>query len=123
MLGGGLRQAGILAAAGLYALDHHIGRLADDHRRARALADGLNRIGQSHGGAIRARTPQTNITFAEIDPAIAGEFDAWLKSRSIRVNTRAIYGGAAVQRWVTHLDLTDADIDRALEVVEGFFRR
>jgi threonine aldolase len=123
MLGGGMRQAGLLAAAGLYALDHHIDRLADDHRRASALAEGLQRIGARHGGLIRARTPHSNIVFVEIDASIAGELGPWLKSRDVRVNTRIAYGGPSVQRWVTHLDLDDAAVSGALEVVEQFFRR
>lgn len=122
MLGGGMRQAGILAAAGLYALDHHIDRLADDHRRAKTLAQGINQIGALHGGALRAKVPQTNIVFVEIDPGIATSFDGWLRSKDIRVNTRSSYGGPAVQRWVTHLDLGDSDIERALSVIEDFFR-
>lgn len=121
MLGGGMRQAGFLAGAGLYALDHHIDRLADDHRRAKTLAQGINQIGVLHDGALRAKAPQTNIVFVEIDPRIATGFDAWLRSKEIRVNTRSNYGGPAVQRWVTHLDLDDGDIERALSVIEGFF--
>jgi threonine aldolase len=122
MLGGGLRQAGILAAAGLHALEHHVERLAEDHRRATALADGLRRIGAAHQEAIRVKMPDTNIVFVEIDPQIAPQLDSWLRSHQIRVNTRATYGGAAVQRWVTHLDIGDTDIEHALETIGAFFR-
>src|SRR5690606_4973835 len=61
MLGGGLRQSGVLAAAGLYALEHNIGRLADDHRRARALAEGL-----AQHAALRVAMPDTNIVWVNV---------------------------------------------------------
>jgi threonine aldolase len=123
MLGGGMRQAGILAAAGLHALEHHIDRLADDHRRAATLAQGINAIAEQHGGAIRARTPDTNIVFVEIDAALAPTLDERLKAKGILVNTRASYGQASIQRWVTHLDIDDADVERALSVIADCARR
>jgi len=123
MLGGGMRQAGVLAAAGLHALEHHIDRLADDHRRAATLAQGINEIGERRGGSIRARTPDTNIVFVEIDPTLATALDARLKAERILVNTRASYGQASIQRWVTHLDIDDADVERALSVIADCARR
>ena len=125
MLGGGMRQAGILAAGGLHALDHHIDRLADDHALAVQLAEGLNRIAQTHGRegrSLRADTPQTNIVFVRVDDSIATDFAAHLQAHGIR-STGSVgrYGSGLVQRWVTHLDVGPADVEHALRVVQGFF--
>jgi threonine aldolase len=117
MLGGGLRQAGLLAAAGLHALEHHVDRLADDHRRARTLADGLAAIGAQFDNMIRPRLPDTNIVFVDIDARIAPRLNEGLQRQGIAVNSRAAYGGAHQQRWVTHLDIDDDDINRALDTI------
>ncbi|WP_108397145.1 low-specificity L-threonine aldolase [Devosia submarina] len=111
MLGGGLRQSGILAAAGLYALDHNIDRLADDHRRAKRLADGLAQY-----NALSVVRPDTNIIFVEIDPAVGDRFTQHLLEQGVGITGR--YGQ---QRWVTHLDVDDEAIEGALEVVSTFF--
>jgi threonine aldolase len=73
MLGGGLRQSGILAAAGLYALEHNVARLADDHRRAKRLAEGLGRH-----SALKVSAPETNILWVDADSSIAERFDAYM---------------------------------------------
>lgn len=117
MLGGGLRQAGLLAAAGLHALEHHIDRLADDHRRARTLAAGLAEIGAECDHMIRPRPPDTNIVFVDLDARIAQRLNEGLQQQGIAVNSRTAYGGAHQQRWVTHLDVGDDDIDQALDTV------
>lgn len=122
MLGGGMRQAGVLAAAGLYALEHHIDRLAEDHRRAQRLADGINRIGRECAGRIMARPPHTNIVFVELVPEVAAMLDAHLKAENILVNTRSSDGQPSVQRWVTHLDVDDSDVSKALTVIERCLR-
>lgn len=111
MLGGGLRQSGILAAAGLYALEHNVVRLADDHRRARRLAEGLAQY-----AALSVTMPDTNIIWVNADASIGEAFDAWLAEHGV-----AVSGHYGRQRWVTHLDLDDADIEGALEVVARFF--
>jgi threonine aldolase len=111
MLGGGLRQSGILAAAGLYALDHNIDRLGDDHRRARLLAEGLAAF-----PALRVTMPDTNIVFVDMDAAIGQRFTDFLGSRGIGITGR--YGQ---QRWVTHLDVDDAAVEGALAEVAAFF--
>ncbi len=113
MLGGGLRQSGLLAAAGLYALAHNVSRLADDHRRARQLAEGLARH-----NAIRVSMPETNILWVEVEAAHAEAFDDWLAGEGVAVTGR--YGQ---QRWVTHLDVTDDDVTGALAIVDRFFQR
>ena len=98
--GAGMRQAGILAAAGRYALAHHIERLADDHARAARLADAL--------GAVPT---QTNIVVLHADdaPAVA------VKAREEGVLVSAL--GPHFLRLVTHLDVDDAGIDRAIDVL------
>ncbi|WP_248305016.1 low-specificity L-threonine aldolase [Devosia sp. FKR38] len=111
MLGGGMRQSGILAAAGLYALDHNIARLGDDHRRAKRLAEGL-----SAHPAIRLAMPDTNIIFVDMDPEVGQRFMAFLKARGV-----GITGTYGQQRWVTHLDVDDATVEGALEQVAAFF--
>lgn len=111
MLGGGMRQSGFLAAAGLYALENNVDRLADDHARAKRLADGLAR----HDG-LNVVAPQTNIVFMRADGAFAGAFADHLASSGIGVSGR--YGE---MRWVTHLDVGDDAIDAALLAVEQFF--
>lgn len=98
-LGGGLRQAGILAAAGLYALEHHVARLADDHARAQRLAQALGAAGYA------VETPHTNIVYVDIDPAHIAPLQAHLRARNILATV------GKRTRLVTHLDVTDADIE------------
>ncbi len=97
MLGGGLRQVGILAAAGLYALEHNVERLADDHANAKFLAQGLASFEQ-----LKVTMPDTNIVFVEVDSKIAADFSAYLAARGIGITSSY---GATKQRWVTHLDV------------------
>ncbi len=113
MIGGGMRQAGVIAAAGAYALDHHVERLAEDHAHAALLAQGL---GTASNGRLKIAMPQTNILWAEIEPDIGERLVNHLKANDILVS--GVYGR---QRWVTHLDISRADIDRAVETVAGFF--
>ena len=108
MWGGALRQSGILAAAALYALDHHVERLAEDHRNARRLAEGLADV---PGLAVDPETVETNIVLVACDdaPAIVSA----LAARGVRV-------GAVDQhtlRFVTHLDVEAAGIERAIAAV------
>lgn len=110
-LGGGMRQSGFLAAAGLYALDHHRHRLADDHARARALAEGAGRL-----PGVEVQAPDTNIVMMDLkDPAPTPE---------VLLETMASEGVLMVRfgprrlRAVTHLDVDDQGIQRALEVLE-----
>lgn len=111
MLGGGMRQAGILAAAGLYALEHNVERLAEDHRRAKRLAEGLAR----HEG-LSVVMPDTNILWVEAEAELGDRLTAYLGENGVGITGR--YGQ---QRWVTHLDVGDADIDAALGLVARFF--
>jgi threonine aldolase len=107
--GGGMRQVGILAAACLHALDHHVERLRDDHARARRLAAGLR---QAPG--VRVDEPDTNIVIAELaDPALdPARVLAALEARGVRMIG---FGGRRL-RAITHLDVDDAAVARAIEV-------
>jgi len=112
MLGGGLRQAGILAAAGRHALRHHIERLAEDHDNAARLAAGLARHSQLDVGS-----PQTNMVFVTVPVDIATAFAAHLGAAGVDIT------GSTRQRWVTHLDVARADVDTAIAAAERFFAR
>ncbi len=110
MLGGGLRQSGLLAAAGIHALEHHVGRLAEDHANAKRLARGLADLG------VDCDPVQTNMVFAHLDaPQIAG-FVEHARARGVLV---AGYAGDPV-RMVTHLDVDAGGVDRALGVFATF---
>jgi threonine aldolase len=103
MVGGGMRQSGIVAAAALHALEHHVDRLADDHALAARLYDG---IGGLRGLAVER--PQTNIVFADVTSEHAAGLLAHLRSRGVLAT-----GGKRL-RFVTHLDVDRAGIDRAV---------
>ena len=112
MWGGGMRQAGILAAACLYALDHHLARLAEDHEHARALAAGLD-----HPGLKVNHPVDTNIVI--IDVAGPGEDEALLNHLESS-GVLAVGFGPGRVRLVTHLEQSAADIGRAVEVLNSF---
>jgi threonine aldolase len=112
MLGGGMRQAGILAAAGRHAIAHHIPRLAEDHDNAAHLAAGL-----AKHRVLDAEPPQTNMVFVGVAADVAPAFAAHLAKEGVRIT------GTTKQRWVTHLDVSRADVDRAIAVVDAFFSR
>jgi threonine aldolase len=107
MIGGAMRQSGIVAAAGLYALDHHVERLADDHARARRLAEGLAALPVVE---LDPATVQTNIVIFAVPDAAA--FTTALAAQDVVMS----HFGATHVRAVTHLDVDDAGIDRALAV-------
>ncbi|SEQ05329.1 L-threonine aldolase [Devosia sp. YR412] len=111
MLGGGLRQSGILAAAGLYALEHNVARLAEDHARAKRLAEGLAGF-----DGLTVTAPDTNIVFVGMERGLEERFTAFLADKGV-----GITGSYGKQRWVTHLDVDDAAVDGALEAVRAFF--
>ena len=111
MLGGGLRQSGLLAAAAQHALDHHVDRLADDHALARRLADGLGGV-----DGVHVEAPQTNIVFVDVSGPRAATLVDHLTSRGI-LATGSFYGQGSRLRFVTHLDVDAAGIDRAIAAV------
>ena len=106
MAGGGLRQAGILAAAALHALDHHVERLAEDHAHARALAEGLQGL-----AGVTVQPPQTNIVFVDLAPAKAAGAVERLAAAGV------LCTGLYRLRLVTHLDVNAQDIQRAVAVL------
>ena len=107
-LGGAMRQAGIIAAAGIYALEHNVERLAEDHANARRLAEGLALVRGVH---IDPALVETNIVFFEVEDAAA--VAVRLEAEGVSVG---VYGESSL-RAVTHLDITQGDIDRALAIV------
>ena len=111
MLGGGMRQSGMLAAAALHALDHHVDRLADDHALAMRLAGGLAGL-----PGMSVEPPQTNIVFTELQGPRAAGLIEHLKSRGVLV-TGSFYGQSSRLRFVTHLDVDAAGVDRAIAAV------
>jgi threonine aldolase len=127
MLGGGMRQAGGLAAAGLYAMQHHVRRLADDHQHASQLAAGLQQIVTECGLTTQfsLQTPQTNIIFCDLDPALAAHFVAELGKHQIRL-TSSVYQQAGQAksrlRLVTHLDVNQAQIQAMLACSRDIIR-
>jgi threonine aldolase len=111
-LGGGMRQAGVLAAAGRYALQHNLARLADDHRRAQRLAAAL---ADARSGIVDPAMVQTNIVSLDLTATAvdAATVAAHCRAEGVLVSA---FGPQRV-RLVTHLDVDDAGIDRAIEVV------
>jgi threonine aldolase len=110
--GGAMRQAGIIAAAGLHALDHHVDRLAEDHANARRLAEGLAAL---PGVSLPLGMPETNIVFFDIAATGHTAAAAVAAAKAMGVETGAF--GPALIRAVTHLDVAQADIDTALAVL------
>ena len=108
MLGGGMRQAGVLAAAVLHALDHHIDRLADDHAHARRLAQGLQDL-----PGVQCEMPDTNIVFVDVAPERAHGVVERARAQGV------LCTGLYRLRLVTHLDVSRADVDRAIDVIRA----
>jgi threonine aldolase len=108
ILGGAMRQAGVIAAAGLYALEHNVERLAEDHRNAERLAGGLRELG------LQA-DQHTNMVFLKVPEANVAALPAALNRHGIRVLP------GQKMRLVTHLDVDQAGIERALGAFRGFF--
>jgi threonine aldolase len=113
LFGGAMRQAGIVAAAGLYALDHHVERLADDHARARRLAAGLADAG------LPVDVDQVETNFVQLDVGALGlprneALDRMRDREGILLSTTV---HPTVLRAVTHLDIADEDVDEAIEAI------
>jgi threonine aldolase len=111
MLGGGMRQAGVLAAAGIYALEHNVARLAEDHDNATLLAQGLADAG------LNTSTPQTNIVYVDVPADDCAPLQAALEAAGVR----AAIGPHT--RLVTHLDVSRDDIAHVVATVQRYFGR
>jgi threonine aldolase len=111
--GGGWRQAGMLAAACLHALDHHVARLAEDHARAARLAEGLRGL-----AGLEVVAQHTNMVFVDVAPERLAAFKQQLEAARIRMSI----GYLPSIRLVTHLDIDDAAIEHTIATLRGFFR-
>jgi threonine aldolase len=112
LFGGALRQAGIVAAAAIYALEHNVERLAEDHRNARQLAELVAGI---PGLSVRLETVETNLVFFDVDPAMgyASQLSAALESRGVRIHDT----DAQRLRACTHLDVSREDIPEVARIL------
>ena len=117
LLGGGMRQAGIIAAAALYALDHHIDRLAEDHRNAQVIAQAIR---DTPGLRLDPPEVETNIIWFAVDPELGSARDlvARLKEYGILANSM----GATMIRMLTHLDVSAAQAERAADTIRKVAR-
>lgn len=109
MLGGGMRQAGVLAAAALHALDHHVARLGDDHVLAQRLARGLSGL-----PGLVVEPPQTNMVFVDVQGDRAAGLMAHLKLHGVLAT------GLYRLRFVTHLDVDEQGVDHAIAVIRDY---
>ena len=112
MTGGGLRQAGVVAAAAMYALDHHVDRLRQDHAMAQRLADGLQGL-----SGLSVRSVQTNIVFLDVSEGRGPALLAHLKAAGVLAT------GMLGLRFVTHLDVDADAIDRAIAAIRDFIQK
>ena len=112
VFGGGMRQAGVLAAAALYALDHHVERLAEDHRNAQVIAAA---IADTPGLRLDPPEVETNLIWFHVDPELgtAKELAAAFRARGVLIHT----GGGQTMRACTHLDISADQAARAAEVI------
>lgn len=112
MLGGGMRQAGVLAAACLHAVENHVERLAEDHANARTLAEGLAGL---PGLTLDPRLVQTNMIFGTVDPARIGALAEHLRKQGIVILPNPSL------RLVTHLDVSKDDVQKVIAAFRSFF--
>ena len=113
MIGGGMRQAGVLAAAGIVALEQMVDRLRDDHANALKLAQGINRI---PGLCVNLANVQTNMVYFELDPQLA--FDAEeLCRRVAKMRVKVAPTGVRLIRAVTHCWVSREEIDEAVDAI------
>lgn len=118
LFGGGMRQVGIVAAGALYALDHHIDRLAEDHRNAKVMAQG---IAETPGLQLEPPEVETNLIWFKVDPEVgkAADVTATLKKRGILVHA----AGPQTIRACTHLDVSAAQAERVAETLRQVVAR
>ena len=119
MLGGGLRQAGIAAAAALYALEHHVERLAEDHKLARQLAEALN---QNADAVVDLDAVETNMVFLTLPAERGLKLQAALAEQDIIISGPSLYSEASTFRLVTHLDCSPLAVEKLADAVEQFLK-
>ena len=107
MFGGGMRQVGVLAACGIYALEHHIDRMSEDHSRAQRLAEAINKI---DGFSVNLESVETNMVYIQGDQ---GAKEILRKLTELGIDVLEV--GPIAVRAVIHLHITDEDIDRTIE--------
>lgn len=114
VFGGGMRQAGVIAAGALYALENHVGRLADDHRNARVLA---RAVAETDGVTLESGPVETNLVWVEVEPSLgtAAEVAARLRAEGVLVSAL----GPQVIRACTHLDVSAAQVEYAADRIRG----
>lgn len=112
MLGGGMRQAGVLAAAGIIALQDHVERLEEDHENAAFLAEKLSAVDELN---IDRALVQTNMVFVRMRHGEPASLQAYLREKGVLINS-----GDPI-RMVTHLDVNRSDIGKAVERIKGYF--
>jgi threonine aldolase len=115
VVGGGMRQSGIIAAACQHALEHHVDSLADDHRRAEQLADALGAL-----PGVELASIATNMLFVRFPTDHAAPLTAWLKEHGILLDP--LYADGKT-RLVIHRDISDNDIDKVIEKIAAYFSR
>lgn len=115
LYGGGMRQAGIIAAGAIFAMENQFERLADDHRRARALAEAINEI---PGFVVNLQTVQTNIVI--IDTSLYSKKAQDIALDLEQLGLKMIAFSPTRIRAVTHLHITDEDIDRAIDIIKNY---
>ena len=117
MLGGGLRQAGVAAAAGLYALENHVERLAEDHKHARHLAEALN---QNQDAIVDLDEVETNMVFLSLPAELGMNLQQALAAQGIQISGPSRYSGMNRFRLVTHLDCSTAAVETLADAVKSY---
>lgn len=113
MTGGGLRQAGILAAAGLYALEHNVERLREDHDNAKWLEQQLQNIGVE----IAEPGAQTNVLYLRQSPELAAKLGPWMRERGVLISS------GPLTRILTHLDVSRQDLQHVVDLWQQFLKQ
>ena len=111
-LGGGMRQAGIVAAGAIHALDHHVGRLAEDHEHARTLADAFESV---PGLSLESGAVETNLVWVAVDPKLGTAREVVGRLRDGGVLVSAL--GEQIIRACTHLDVSRSEVERAADAI------
>ncbi len=112
MLGGGMRQAGIIAAAGIQALENNVNRLAEDHQNASLLAKGLSQIDAL---SVKPDAAKTNMVFVEMAPEEPQKLETFLREKGILIDPRNPL------RLVTHMDISQQDIETVIQAFKSYY--